>query len=140
MRELLYAARQRRKQPLLDTKVLTSWNALMIRALAVGGRVLAEPRYTQAAERAATFLVEKHRDQAGRLYRTSREGSAPKFAAFLDDASVEVITGVNLPMVIKLADQSPEDTLTEVARRIRDNGKDGIYLAGELLSAPAKTS
>ena len=34
----LYAARRKRKQPLLDTKILTSWNALMIRAFAVAGR------------------------------------------------------------------------------------------------------
>jgi uncharacterized protein len=85
MRELLYAARRNRKQPLLDTKVLTSWNALMIRALAAGGRVLVESRYTQAAERATRFLLEKHRDPSGRLYRTSRDGGPAKFAAFLDD-------------------------------------------------------
>jgi uncharacterized protein YyaL (SSP411 family) len=85
MRETLYAARRKRKQPLLDTKVLTSWNALMIRALAHGGRALNEPRYTSAAKKAAQFLLDRHRDADGRLYRTSREGSAAKFAAFLDD-------------------------------------------------------
>src|SRR5881227_3575158 len=78
----------------------------------------------------------------GVLLLTDMFGGPPTDIAsmFLDDASVEVITGANLPMVIKLADQLPNDTLTEVARRIRDSGKDGIYLAGELLSAPAKTS
>jgi uncharacterized protein YyaL (SSP411 family) len=85
MRQALYTARMKRKQPLLDTKVLTGWNALMIRAMAHGGRVLNEPRYLQAAERSATFLLERHRDSAGQLYRTSRAGSEPKFAAFLDD-------------------------------------------------------
>ncbi len=85
MRAALLAVRSRRKQPLLDTKVLTSWNALMIRALAFAGNVLAESRYTAAAEKAARFLLDKHRDAAGQLWRTSREGSRPKIAAFLDD-------------------------------------------------------
>ena len=85
MRQKLYETRSKRKQPLLDTKVLTSWNALMIRAMAHGGKILNEPRYTAAAEKCATFLLKKHRDAAGRLYRTSRDGSAPKVEAFLDD-------------------------------------------------------
>ena len=84
LRQKLKAARDQRKQPLLDTKILTSWNALMIRALAFGSRVLDEPRYQQAAERAAHFLLTQHRTPDGGLYRTSREG-APKYAAFLDD-------------------------------------------------------
>ena len=84
MRQKLYDARQKRKQPLLDTKILTSWNALMIRALAHGGRVLGEPRYVEAAGRAARFLLDRHRQPGGRLYRTSRDGKA-KYNGFLDD-------------------------------------------------------
>jgi uncharacterized protein YyaL (SSP411 family) len=84
MREKLKAARDRRKQPLLDTKILTSWNALMIRALARGADVLGEPHYLAAARRAAEFLLEKHRTPEGGLYRTSREGRA-KYEGFLDD-------------------------------------------------------
>jgi uncharacterized protein YyaL (SSP411 family) len=84
MRQKLLEARSKRKQPLLDTKILTSWNALMIRAMAYGGKVLAEPRYTAAAEKAALYLLEHHRVNH-QLYRTSRDGSAPKVAAFLDD-------------------------------------------------------
>jgi uncharacterized protein YyaL (SSP411 family) len=84
MRQKLLDVRSRRKQPLLDTKILTSWNALMIRGMAYGGKVLKEPRYTAAAEKAATYLLEHHRVN-GQLYRTSRDGSAPKVAAFLDD-------------------------------------------------------
>jgi len=84
MRQKLKTARNQRKQPLLDTKILTSWNALMIRALAFASRVLDEPRYQQAAERAANWLLTQHRTPDGGLFRTSREG-APKHAAFLDD-------------------------------------------------------
>jgi PTS system mannose-specific IIA component len=58
-------------------------------------------------------------------------------AMFLDDESVEVITGVNLPMLIKFASANSGEPLADVARRVRDGGRDGIYLAGELL-APQK--
>jgi uncharacterized protein YyaL (SSP411 family) len=84
MRAKLKAARDRRKQPLLDTKIITSWNALMIRALAFGGRVLGEPRYTEAAAAGAAFLMREHRTGDGGLNRTSR-GGVKKYLGFLDD-------------------------------------------------------
>jgi uncharacterized protein YyaL (SSP411 family) len=86
LRAKLLAARLQRKQPLLDTKILTSWNALMIRALAFGGQALQEKRYLDAAEKCADFLLRHHRTPDGGLYRTSREGKA-KYNAFLDDYS-----------------------------------------------------
>jgi len=72
MRQALYTARRKRKQPLLDTKILTSWNALMIRAFAVAGQALHDTRYTQAAVKAAHFLLDHHRMADGSLIRTSR--------------------------------------------------------------------
>jgi uncharacterized protein YyaL (SSP411 family) len=84
MREQLYRIRRTRKQPMLDTKILTSWNALMIRALAHAGKILNEPRYLQAAGNAAEFLGSCHRDATGGLFRTS-DGSHAKYAGFLDD-------------------------------------------------------
>jgi PTS system mannose-specific IIA component len=45
---------------------------------------------------------------------------------------VEIVTGVNLPMLIKLVGLR-EGTLAEVARVIRDQGKDAIYVASEVL-------
>jgi len=84
LRAKLKAVRDQRKQPLLDTKIITSWNALMIRALAQGGQVLGEKRYVDAAARAAEFLLKQHRTSDGGLYRASRDGKA-KYAGFLDD-------------------------------------------------------
>jgi mannose PTS system EIIA component len=52
----------------------------------------------------------------------------------LGSAPIEVVTGVNLPMVIKLADQQPDETLAVIARRVRDQGQKNIYLASEVLS------
>jgi PTS system mannose-specific IIA component len=75
------------------------------------------------------------------VYRlTDMFGSAPTYIAsvFIAESEIEVVTGVNLPMILKLAEQTAEASLTEVAQRIRDSGKEGIHLAGELLARPAR--
>jgi PTS system mannose-specific IIA component len=88
-------------------------------------------------ERAMTRVSEGH----GVLLLTDMFGGTPTNIAsmFLAEGEVEVVTGVNLPMVIKLAAQSEEEALADVARRVRDQGREGIYLAGDLL-APQKKS
>lgn len=75
----------------------------------------------------------------GVLILTDMFGGTPTNIAsmFLAEDEVEVVTGVNLPMVIKLASQQEEESLSEVARRVRNQGQEGIYLAGDLL-APQK--
>jgi hypothetical protein len=79
-REILRAARAARPNPLRDDKILTAWNGLMISALAFGGRVLGEPRYVAAAERAADFILAEMRP-GGRLQRSWKDGrsSGPGF-------------------------------------------------------------
>lgn len=84
MRQKLYEKRRTRKQPLLDTKILTSWNGLMIRAMAHAGKTLSEPGYLAAAQKAADYLLKIHRAPDGSLHRTSRDGIA-KGSGFLDD-------------------------------------------------------
>ncbi|MEA2172824.1 MAG: mannose system component [Blastocatellia bacterium] len=75
----------------------------------------------------------------GVLLLTDMFGGTPTNIAsmFLVEGEVEMVTGVNLPMVIKLASQTAEESLPVVARRVRDLGREGIYLAGDLL-APQK--
>jgi len=83
--ETLLAARGKRPRPHLDDKVLTSWNGLMISALAKGGAVLGEPRYAEAARRAAEFVIGQMYDaSSGVLLRRYREGDAA-IPGFLDD-------------------------------------------------------
>jgi uncharacterized protein len=84
MRLKLREARSQRKQPLLDTKVLTSWNAMMIEALAIVSRELNELRYRDAAVRCVDFLLRQHVKPDCRLIRTSRDGHS-KHDGFLDD-------------------------------------------------------
>jgi uncharacterized protein YyaL (SSP411 family) len=82
-RALLYEVRARRPPPLRDEKILAAWNGLMISGLAVGGRVLDEPRYVEAAARAAAFVLDRMRPE-GRLARSYKDGRA-RVAGFLDD-------------------------------------------------------
>lgn len=84
LRRRLMERRNQRERPLRDTKVLTSWNGLMIRGLADAGRILNEPQYVNAAARAAQFALANLRTPEGRLLRTWREGTA-KLNAYLDD-------------------------------------------------------
>ena len=87
-------------------------------------------------ERAVTRVSEGR----GVLLLTDLFGGTPTNIAsmFLKEGEAEVVTGVNLPMVIKLASQTGEESLAEVARRVRDQGREGIYLAGELLAGAKK--
>lgn len=73
----------------------------------------------------------------GVLILTDMFGGAPTniAAMFLGD-KVEILTGVNLPMVIRLAKQPDGVTLAEIAQQVLQQGRDEIYLAGELLSPP----
>ncbi len=83
-REKLLAARGKRIRPHLDDKILTSWNAMMISALAKGAQALGDDRYLQAARRASDFVVQKMMTRDGILLRRWRDEEAA-IPAFLDD-------------------------------------------------------
>ncbi len=109
LRGILFQERKRRKQPLLDTKIITSWNALMIRALAAAGFVLQERKYLDAGVRAAEFLWKNHRTSDDGLYRTSRDG-VPKYSGFLDDHAFL------MQAMIALADSGASERWKDIAR------------------------
>ncbi len=83
LKKKMFEARSRRVRPHLDDKVLTGWNGLMISAMAQAGAALDEPRYRDAAVRAAEFLLSTH-VREDRLLRTSRLGEA-KLDGYLED-------------------------------------------------------
>ena len=60
-------------------------------------------------------------------------GTAANLAVTFVSEDVEVITGVNLPMLIKLARPQPSSTLQELAREMREHGRNAIWVASELL-------
>jgi len=81
----LLAIRSERVRPHLDDKVLTAWNGLMISAFAKAAQVLNEPRYLDAAQRAALFLLTRmYNAETGVLLRRYRDGDAA-IVGFLDD-------------------------------------------------------
>jgi uncharacterized protein len=82
-RRALLEARRGRVQPLRDDKVLAGWNGLMIEGLAFAGRVLDEPRWVEAAARAAGFVLDRLVVD-GRLRRGWLGGPSTTLA-FLDD-------------------------------------------------------
>ena len=96
IRARLLEARSERTRPGLDDKRLTSWNALMISALADAGAALdgkgnggairdANARaYLDAARACADFLLTAMRDEQGRLLRTYNNGQA-RIDAYLED-------------------------------------------------------
>jgi uncharacterized protein YyaL (SSP411 family) len=82
-RSKMMQARERRPRPGRDDKVLADWNGLMIGALAFAGRVLDEPRYVEAAERAADMIRERM-TRDGRLLH-SWLGDDARHAGYLTD-------------------------------------------------------
>jgi uncharacterized protein YyaL (SSP411 family) len=84
LKRRLYEIRAERVWPGLDDKRLTSWNALMIAALAEAGAVLERSDYLDAARDAAEFILRDLRDGERRLLRTWKGGEA-KLNAYLED-------------------------------------------------------
>jgi hypothetical protein len=82
-RERLFKARTGRVRPGLDDKLLTSWNALMIRGLARAARRMNRPDWLVLARQAAEALKQRIW-QDGRLLASYKDGCA-RFDAYLDD-------------------------------------------------------
>ncbi len=83
-RRKLFEVREKRVHPLKDDKILTAWNGLMVAALARGYKVLGDPAYATAAEKAAEFVLNRMKGPSGRLYRRFREGDLAH-AGYADD-------------------------------------------------------
>jgi PTS system mannose-specific IIA component len=71
----------------------------------------------------------------GVLLMTDMFGGTPTniSAMFIKENEVELVTGVNLPMVLKLATTNGEATLSDVAKSVEEQGKQSIYRTGSLL-------
>lgn len=71
----------------------------------------------------------------GVIVMTDMFGGTPSnmSLSFLDESKVEVLTGVNLPMMIKFATERTKSGLADLAKLLRDRGREGILVAGEYL-------
>ncbi len=79
--------------------------------------------------------IKKVSSGSGVLLLTDMFGGTPTniSAMFIKENEVEIVTGVNLPMVIKLAAQTSAKTLTEMAKEVEEQGKQSIYRTAALL-------
>jgi PTS system mannose-specific IIA component len=79
--------------------------------------------------------IDRVRGDEGVLLLTDMFGGTPSNLGmtFLEKDRIEVITGVNLPMLIKLAALPPSQDLLAVARQMRDDGRNAIWVASDLL-------
>ena len=77
---------------------------------------------------------------AGVLIMTDMFGGTPTniSAMFLKPGEVEIVTGVNLPMVIRFASGAADEMdLAEIAREVEEQGKQAIYRTSALLEPQA---
>jgi uncharacterized protein YyaL (SSP411 family) len=95
VKEKLLQARDKRVRPGLDDKAITSWNALMISAFAHGYQAFGNERYLNAAERAASFIMDTMRTEDGKLLRTHRAGES-RFYAYLEDYAYTIRAFIDL--------------------------------------------
>jgi uncharacterized protein YyaL (SSP411 family) len=112
-RRRLYEARARRVWPAIDGKRLTSWNALMIAALAEAGAVLGREDYLDAARDCAGFVLAELREGDGRLLRSWKDGQA-RLNAYLEDHAYLV------EALLTLYESSFEPRWFAAAREIAD--------------------
>ncbi len=130
-RRKLFEARESRVRPGRDEKILTAWNALMIKAMARAGRVLARPDFIASAERALDFLhAQLWRD--ARLLATHKDGKSHLNAylddhVFLMDALLELLQarwrGRDLDWLRALAELTLE--------HFEDESHGGFYFTGD---------
>lgn len=131
LREKLFKEREKRIHPFKDDKILTSWNGLMIGAMAMAGRLLHDERYTLAAIRATDFIFNNLVREDGRLISRYRDGKADILAysedyAFLAMGLIELYQTTfesnHLKKALTLSD--------ELIRLFWDEKEGGLYIYG----------
>ncbi|MFH0811668.1 MAG: thioredoxin domain-containing protein, partial [Pseudomonadota bacterium] len=113
-RKKLFEVREKRVHPLKDDKILTSWNGLMIAALAKGFQAFGDEQYAGAARNAVNFILTKLRNTEGRIFRRYRENEVA-FPGFLEDY-VFLVWGL-----IELYEATFEISYLEEALTINEN-------------------
>ncbi|MCK8824656.1 thioredoxin domain-containing protein [Fuchsiella alkaliacetigena] len=137
----LFEEREKRIHPHKDDKILTSWNGLMIAALAIGSKVLGEEEYLQAAQKAVDFIWKELYQDQQRLLARYREGEAD-YLAYVDDYAF-LIWGLIELYESSFAVEYLNKALTlnqELLEYFWDQESGGLYFYGsdaeELLTRP----
>lgn len=129
--QALYEYRKQRARLHLDDKVLTSWNALMIAALALLHRATGEEPALDAAKRAQRFL-EEHMTEGEKLFVSYRNGKRAG-AGFLDDYAfyAAALLGLYEATSDKAYLQKAETACREAKEQFTDTGSGGFTLSGK---------
>jgi uncharacterized protein YyaL (SSP411 family) len=132
IRNSLFKAREKRVHPAKDDKVLVDWNGLMIAALARASSVFGDPRYLQAAVKAAGFILEKMKDERGGLYHRYAKGERA-IEGFLDDYAF-LVWGLLEVYEAGLQEaylQAAEELTKKMVLRFWDNKDGGFYFTAK---------
>ena len=126
-REKLFAVREKRVRPGRDDKVLTSWNALMIKGLANAARVFDKPEWLRLAQQAVDF-IRAQLWQDGRLLASYKDGQAKLNGylddyAFLLDALLELLQAEFRPQDLAFA----QDLAERMLAQFEDAAQGGFY-------------
>jgi hypothetical protein len=127
-RKTLLAKRDERVRPDLDDKRITSWNALMISALADAGGVLGRGDYLDAASACARFLLESLRSEDGRLLRTWKDGEA-RLNAYLEDHAylVEALLTLYAATLKQRWFEAAQEIADVMIERFADDERGGFF-------------
>jgi uncharacterized protein YyaL (SSP411 family) len=136
IRTALFEARKKRVAPALDDKVLVDWNGLMIAAYAKAGRILNEPKYVEAAKKAAEFILNKLLKGDVLYHRyikseTAIEGFLDDYA-FLSFGLIELYEATFETKYLGTA----ADLAKAIVGRFWDSSKGGFYQNIEVAGMP----
>ncbi|MCI0700920.1 MAG: thioredoxin domain-containing protein [Planctomycetia bacterium] len=118
LKKKLFDARAKRARPFLDTKIIAAWNGQMIAGYAKAGQVFKNKDYTDAAAKAADFILTKMSDKDGRLFRifaaVPGEKPSAKVPAFIDDY------GYMIHGLLNLHDATSDKKWLDAAKQLTD--------------------
>jgi len=131
-RQKLFAVRNKRVHPHKDDKILTDWNGLMIAALAKGAQAFDEPKYAEAAKRAADFVLTGMRREDGRILHRYRDGHTA-ILANVDDYAFLIWGLLELYETVFDVDylQTALDLNNEMIKYFWDEQDGGFYFTAE---------
>ncbi|GIW94572.1 MAG: thioredoxin domain-containing protein [Pirellulaceae bacterium] len=119
-RRQLFERRNQRVRPGRDTKILTSWNSLMIDALCQAGAVLEESRYREAAQKAAHFILTEYAGSDGQLWHC-RQRTEGYVKGFLEDYAGMVVA------LLSLYDADHDENWITHAQKLAEKMLAGFY-------------
>ncbi|MGB5131085.1 MAG: thioredoxin domain-containing protein [Steroidobacteraceae bacterium] len=135
-RARLLAVRERRVRPGRDDKVLAGWNGLMIRGLAISGRLLGESSHIEAATHAVDFL--RRNCWRDRELRAVWKDGAARFPAYLDDYAFLLDGLLELLQARWRSDDLAfaRDLADTLLDRFQDRQRGGFWFTAEGLDPP----